>query len=63
MQHYNVEVWYDYKDVFGRDCTERYETITVFADELNEAAIIRELNRIYEGHRFGIIIRDFRLER
>ena len=63
MQHYNVEVWYDYKDVFGRDCTEQYQAITVFADELNEAAIIRELNRIYEGHRLGIKIRDYRLER
>ena len=63
MQHYNVEVWYDYKDIFGRDCTERYQAITVFADELNEAAVIRELYKIYAGHRLCIKIRDYRLER
>lgn len=63
MQHFNVEVWYDYKDVFGCDRTEQYQAITVFADELNEAAVIRELYKIYGGHRFSIKIRDYRLER
>lgn len=63
MEHYNVEVWYDYKDVFGCDRTERYQAITVFADELNEAAVIRELYKIYGGHRLCIKIRDYRLER
>lgn len=63
MQHYNVEVWYDYKDIFGCDRTERYQAITVFADELNEAAVIRELGKIYGVHRQNISIRDYKLER
>lgn len=63
MQHHNVEVWYDYKDIFGCERTERYQAITVYADELNEAAIVRELRQIYGGHRFDIKVRDYKLER
>lgn len=63
MRHYNVEVWYDYKDIFGCERTERYQAITVFADELNEAAVIRELKKIYGVHRQNISIREYKLER
>ena len=63
MQHYNVEVWYDYKDIFGRDCSEQNQAITVFAEELNERSIIRELEKIYGVHRQNISIRDYKLER